>query len=433
MGALLIAHSATRLEPSRARADRINPVFLLTRFPRSFGLRVMCSREPARERSSSTENDDPPPTRLADIVNQQPSVLRHLRASKKSVLQKSMALFKDLSNEDLLAEVARLAMRERQATAALVRCLLEVDARRLYLSEGYSSLFTFCTQALHLSEHAALGRIEVARAARRLPAILTHLEDGSVTVTNARILAPHMTEANCQKLLTAARHRTKREVEAIVARLRPQPDVCSAVRKLPSPRAVENGPLPMASASVVNAGTGDRECSKMSPAVAARTSARSVVASLAPERYKIQFTASTKMHEKLRYAQDLLRHVVPNGDIATVFDRALSALIEQLEKQKCAATSRPRESRSSTPGSRHIPAAVRREVWRRDGGRCAFVGARGRCDERGFLEFHHVVPFAAGGAPDAQNIELRCRAHNLYEADLFFGAEVVRESTVQWG
>ena len=90
-------------------------------------------------------------------------------------------------------------------------------------------------------------------------------------------------------------------------------------------------------------------------------------------------------------------------------------------------------SRGRAPGSRHIPAGVKREVWRRDEGRCAFVGARGRCAERGFLEFHHVVPFAAGGAADATNIELRCRAHNVYEADLFFGAEVAREPGVAWG
>ena len=138
------------------------------------------------------------------------------------------------------------------------------------------------------------------------------------------------------------------------------------------------------------------------------------------------------MHEKLRYAQDLLRHVVPNGDVAVIVGRALSALIEQLEKQKCAATVRPREPRAGASGSRHIPAAVKREVWRRDGGRCMFVGARGRCNERGFLEFHHLQPFAAGGGADAQNIELRCRAHNLYEADLFFGADVVREPGGAW-
>jgi 5-methylcytosine-specific restriction endonuclease McrA len=99
---------------------------------------------------------------------------------------------------------------------------------------------------------------------------------------------------------------------------------------------------------------------------------------------------------------------VPTGDVAVVFDRALSALIEHLEKQKCASTSRPREPRAGAPASRHVPAAVRREVWRRDEGRCAFIGARGRCTERGFLEFHHVVPFAAGGSAVANNIQLRC-------------------------
>ena len=107
-----------------------------------------------------------------------------------------MPLVEELSNVELLAEAARLASREREATVALIRCLMEVDTRHLYLAEGYSSLFTFCTQALHLSEHAAFGRIEVARAARRLPDLLPHLEDGSITLTNARMLAPHLTEVN---------------------------------------------------------------------------------------------------------------------------------------------------------------------------------------------------------------------------------------------
>jgi len=344
-----------------------------------------------------------------------------------------MTLLADLSNEELLAEVSRLALRERQATAALIRGLMEVDARRLYLAEGYSSLFTFCTQALHLSEHAALGRIEVARAARRLPALLLHLEDGSVTVTNARMLAPHMTEPNCEDLLAAARHRSKREVEEMVARLRPQRDVRNTVRKLPSPPTVQK-PLPtMPAASIPHIQTDGALSPQVPDAAAAPVPTRPLVAPLAPERYKIQFTASREVHDKLRYAQNLLRHIVPTGDVAVVFERALSALIDQLEKQKCAATSRPRKPQGDAPESRHVPAAVRREVWHRDQGRCAFVGTRGRCAERGFLEFHHVVPFAAGGAADAKNIELRCRAHNLYEVDLFFGAEVVRESGVAWG
>lgn len=246
-------------------------------------------------------------------------------------------------------------------------------------------------------------------------------------MTNARMLAPHLTETNCQELLTSARHRSKRELEEIVARLRPLPDVRSLVRKLPAP-----SPNEMASVLPPAAAHKPR-CEQPSAPAVTPTSFRPLIAPLAPERYKIQFTASKELLDKLRYAQDLLRHVTPSGDVAMVFDRALTALIEQLEKQKCGLTTRPRKPAGCAPGSRHIPAAVRREAWRRDGGRCAFVGPHGRCNERAFLEFHHIVPFAVGGGSDVGNIQLRCRAHNAHEADLFFGADVVRESRPHWG
>jgi hypothetical protein len=75
---------------------------------------------------------------------------------------------------------------------------------------------------------------------------------------------------------------------------------------------------------------------------------------------------------------------------------------------------------------------VKREVWQRDQGRCAFIGTSGRCRETAFLEFHHVEPFAEGGLATVQNIQLRCKAHNLYEASLFFGdgADCVRENAM---
>jgi len=159
-----------------------------------------------------------------------------------------------------------------------------------------------------------------------------------------------------------------------------------------------------------------------------------VVVPLAPERYKVQFTASAETYEKLRLAQNLLRHEIPNGDPAAIFDRALTVLLEDLAKRKLAATDRPRGGRGPVSNSRHIPAEVKRAVWLRDGGRCAFVGRNGRrCTEQGFLEFHHVSPYAVGGQPTVDNIQLRCRAHNGYEAELDFGPRkqpVVRESAV---
>ena len=125
-------------------------------------------------------------------------------------------------------------------------------------------------------------------------------------------------------------------------------------------------------------------------------------------------------HDKLRRAQDLLRHAVPTGDIGAVLDRAFTLLVADLERRRCAATPTPRASSPATVDGRYIPSAVRRAVWKRDAGRCAFVGTSGRCTETGWLEFHHVHPYAEGGCASVENIQLRCRAHNQYEARLWF-------------
>ena len=236
-----------------------------------------------------------------------------------------------LSDGQLIVEVKAAASREREATTRLIALLAELDARRLYLGQGCSSLFTYCTHVLRLSEHAAYGRIAAARAARTFPAILDHLTDGSLTLTAVTLLAPHLTPENHLEILDAARHQGKRAIEAI---------------------------------------------------------------------------------------------------------RALTLLLSDLEKGRLAAAARSRTTRAPTEGSRHIPAAVRRTVWARDGGQCAFVGAEGRCPERGFLEFHHIRPHALGGAAVAENIALRCRAHNLHEAEEYFGRHLpllVRERQPRYG
>jgi 5-methylcytosine-specific restriction endonuclease McrA len=99
--------------------------------------------------------------------------------------------------------------------------------------------------------------------------------------------------------------------------------------------------------------------------------------------------------------------------------------VEKLEKQRFKTTDRPqapREEPSEDP--RHIPAHVMREVYRRDGGRCTYVGTNGRrCRCRAFLEFDHITPIALGGKSITENLRLRCRAHNQLTARETFGEE----------
>jgi hypothetical protein len=208
-------------------------------------------------------------------------------------------------------------------------------------------------------------------------------------------------------------------VELLVASLHPVPDVSAIVRKLPTRVGVPLTTTTSALSSPMLEAI-ERPAACPSQVVALRQPAPAELKPIAPERYKIQFTASRETYEKLRRAQNLLRHAVPQDDIEVVVDRALTMLIAALERTKTAATYRPRPNRAVECDTRHIPAHVKRAVWRRDGGRCAFVGTRGRCSETSFLEYHHVVPFAAGGKATTSNISLRCRA--AYEAQVYFGA-----------
>ena len=327
----------------------------------------------------------------------------------------TLALPQKLSDDQLLEQVHLFAAMERNATAQLVAHLAEVDARRLYLGQGYSSMFTYCTQTLHLSEHAAYGRIEAARLARRCPDVLPLLHDGRMTLTTVCLLAPVLTFDNAATLLARATRKTKREVELLVAETAPEPDVATMVRKvsLPTPRMSPPAVGPAVSTVLVDT---------IAPSVQSLAAPKpGVLLPLSPERFRLQFTISREAHDALRRVQELARHSVPSGDPAVLFERAIRLLLEQLERQLCGSARRSRAVSRAATHSRHVPAAIRRAVWARDADQCAFVGADGRCRERAFLQLHHVVPFADGGATSVENLQLRCRAHNAYEATAWFG------------
>jgi 5-methylcytosine-specific restriction endonuclease McrA len=156
---------------------------------------------------------------------------------------------------------------------------------------------------------------------------------------------------------------------------------------------------------------------------------RARIEPLAPARYKVQFTASAGLRDKLERLQALMRPSVPDGDLATVIERAVTEKIERLEARRCARGKAPRPSLAralATPTSRHIPAAVRRAVHARDGGRCVYRDGHGRrCPELHDLEFHHRIPFGRGGNHNAAGLCLMCRAHNALMAESDYGRETM--------
>jgi len=349
-----------------------------------------------------------------------------------------LAVASGLSDHDLLARLDTLAGKEREASVELVAHLAALDMRpSLHASQGCGSLFSYCTDVLRLSEDAACNRIEAARACRSFPVMLEHLASGELSLTSVRLLRRHLTPQNHEAVIARACGRSRREVEALVAELAPRPDVPSSVRKLPS---VTPAPAPTPIPATTLPSTRLEAPIVVAPAPPPPItppplvpSRRPIVETTSPERYRVQFTIGKESHEKLRRLQALLRREIPNGDPGAIFDRALTLLLEKVERTKLGAAKKPRPPRSTRPGtdrqlrtpivpSRDIPSDVQRGVCRRDGGQCAFVSKGGRrCTERTFLEFHHIRPHAQGGPATVENISLRCRRHNQYEAELVFG------------
>lgn len=362
-----------------------------------------------------------------------------------------------LSNRDLLARLPQLAAHERSASAELVAHLVALDMRPdVYAAEGYGSLFGYCTRALQLSEDAACTRIAAVSACRRFPRILELLVSGELSLTAVRRIGPHLTVENCESVLARAVTRTRSDIDVLVAELAPRPDVAPSVRKVPlrnmQTPSSESQPLgalfitpvlmagaaagvpDLPSPAAPDAPRGPVETTTSVCALPRRPPSRPVIQPSAPERYRVQFTIGAETHAKLRRIQALLRREIPSGDPGVIFDQALSLLLDKVEKAKLGKAAGPSKRTAIRSGTdnrtgldqaavRYIPREVKRAVCDRDGGRCAFVSPSGhRCTERAYLEFHHIVPHALGGPASVENIALRCRRHNQYEAHLVFGS-----------
>jgi len=368
-----------------------------------------------------------------------------------------MIPLQSISDDELLRRLAELLRESRRVEADLVAHIAEVDERRLYAREASPSMFAYCTDVLHLSEAEAYLRITAARASRRHAQLLSLLADGRLHLSGIGRLAPHLTQENADELLGRAVHKSKRQIEELIAKLFPRPDAPTLMRKLPAPRgraqlgaglseregepaSVELGliseprpdgvaspdpkaGLPLLRPDAVGASQVSRATSPVPPAT---------VQPMAPGRYKVQFTASAAFRDKLERLRALMLTRVPDGDLTAILEEAVTEKLQRLEARRFATTPTPKKGLSQTDTSaksRRIPAAVRRKVTARDGNRCRYVDAQGRqCTERHRLEFHHRHPYGLGGDHDPRNIWLVCHSHNQYFAGYDYGRRAMERS-----
>ncbi|MFI5371880.1 MAG: hypothetical protein ACHQ52_10000, partial [Candidatus Eisenbacteria bacterium] len=271
-----------------------------------------------------------------------------------------------LADHVLLHDLATLVAQDHHTTASMLAHLAEVDARKLYLPAAYPSMYAYCVGELHLSEDAATRRIRAARAARQFPEIFAAAADGRLHLSAVVLLVPYLAPENAQELIAAATHKTRAEIELLLAQRFPKPDLMTCVQAITSAPSCDSPlPTPLCESEI-----------QYAPARIGLQPTRARLTPLSPQRFAVQVTIGQETHDKLLYAQSLLGHAVPSGDLAAVLDRALDALIAKLEQRRFAATARTRPGRRSKR-ARCIPADVRRRVWQRDQGQCTFVAENG--------------------------------------------------------
>src|SRR5688572_27879225 len=138
-----------------------------------------------------------------------------------------------LSDQALLCQFGDLVQRDHDHTASLLRHIDAIDRRKLWAKQGHPSMFDFCVARYNMSESTAGKRIGAARTARRFPLLLGMVARGELHLSGIHRLKAHLTPENHARVLAEAKHKTIRQIEQIVARLAPQPDVPSTLRAIP--------------------------------------------------------------------------------------------------------------------------------------------------------------------------------------------------------
>jgi hypothetical protein len=331
-----------------------------------------------------------------------------------------------LTDDELERNLLRLVAAESESTADIVAHIAEFEVRRLYAPKSFPGIFEYCTRVLGYSEGAAYLRIYAGRLSRHYPEILDLLRTRRLHLTAIRTVGPHLNQSNYRELLARSLAKTERELKFVIAAAAPKPEMKEIVRHFPPPRIP---PTPMSEHAEVSAIPEPPALS--TPAAAPRQvspvaeAARSRIEPLTPTRVRFAFTGSEEFLRKVDRARELLKHRFPLGALEDVFAATVEFYLQSKDPARKRTPASPRALRRR---SRQIPEWVKNSVFARDGGRCTYSSAKGiRCEERGGLEYDHVVPWAKGGASnDPANVRLLCRTHNAWESERIFGRRASR-------
>jgi hypothetical protein len=355
-----------------------------------------------------------------------------------------------MSNARILADrLADLLSHERAAMADFLVALAQFDECRAWRELGYSSLFYFLHRELGLSKGAAHYRKTAADLVQRFPEIVEPLRDGRLCITTIVELAKVLTPENRSETLPKFFQRSRRESIAIAASLRPvdvvpHRDVVTSLPHHPAPLFTD--PVgPSASAAHVDMpvqpvelnvslSTNVEDSNPSSATSLAQASSRACPVRhdsdqpLTDQLSRLHVTVSRRFLEKLEAARAALSHSRPGASTEDLLETGLDLVLQRHATRK-GLVGKPRQ-RTPSANSAALTAAVKRQVWTRDRGRCQWpIESGGFCGSTLRLEFDHQIPRARGGPSTAENLRLLCRFHNDLAARRAFGDEWMDQFT----
>jgi hypothetical protein len=325
---------------------------------------------------------------------------------------------------DFTVRLQDLLRRERVALAEFLVALADFDRRRLWMARGHASLFYFLHRELGLSKGAAWYRKTAAELIQRFPEIVEPLREGRLCLTTVVELSKVLTPENRDQVLPRFFQLSKSGAKEIAAEIRPDEaaphrDVVTAARvPANAPVLALRGVSPDPGHGAVQPANqpAERHAGRPAPAPVAAPVPREGACSVAPltaDASRLHLTVSRGFLRKLEAARAALSHSRPRGSAQEILEAGLDLLLERHATRK-GLSAKPRRDPPPSSAPRHIPAHVKRAVWKRDGGRCTWpLENGGVCGSMHRVEFDHVEPLGKGGPSTIDNVRLLCGAPDV--------------------
>lgn len=305
--------------------------------------------------------------------------------------------------------------------------LAEFDRGRCWEELGYPSLFEFLVRELGLSRGNAFYRTKAVSLVQRFPEVLEALRDGKLCITSIAEVARVMTAENRAEVLPRFFHVSRQEARLVSAELSPRPAV--PIREVVTAAVSREQVAPLALSTPVHP-LNSAAPNASEPARGVRPEPqREVNDPVTAEISRLHLTVTRDLLAKVEAARLALSHSNSGATVADILELGAETALTREAKRR-ALVARPRSQRPAnqpaSSDSDHVPAEIRREVWRRDGGCCQWkLASGGICGSKMRAQLDHIVPKGKGGQATIDNLRVLCERHNQYAARLAYGDELM--------